>query len=88
MQLSNYLFFATQCEQALAFYSECGLGRVTEMTRYGGTVRNEAMRNKVMHAKFEGSGVCFYASDNDDAEPMRLRSHSDDRKSRANEATV
>ena len=34
-------------------------------------VRNEAMRGKIMHAKFEGPNVLFFASDNDDAEPMK-----------------
>ena len=29
----------------------------------------------VMHAKFEGPGVLFFASDNDDAEPMRGSAH-------------
>jgi PhnB protein len=33
------------------------------------------MHGKVMHAKFEGPGVLFYASDNDDAEPMRGSAH-------------
>ena len=78
VQLSNYLFFTTACEQALAFYTQCGLGRVVEMVRHGDNampVRNEAMRGKVMHAKFEGPGVLFYASDNDDAEPMRGSAH-------------
>lgn len=74
MQLSNYLFFTTSCEQALQFYTECGLGRVVDMLRIGDNnmpVRTESMRGKVMHAKFEGPGVLFFASDNDDAEPMR-----------------
>ena len=78
MQLSNYLFFTTACEPALAFYTQCGLGRVVEMVRHGDNampVRNEAMRGKVMHSKFEGPGVLFYASDNDDAEPMRGSAH-------------
>ena len=35
MQLANYLFFTTACEPALAFYSECGLGRVTLLVRHG-----------------------------------------------------
>lgn len=30
---------------------------------------------KVMHARFEGPGVLFYASDNHDAEPMRGSAH-------------
>jgi uncharacterized glyoxalase superfamily protein PhnB len=35
MQLSNYLFFTTTCEQALQFYTECGLGQVVDMLRIG-----------------------------------------------------
>jgi PhnB protein len=78
MQLANYLFFTTTCEQALAFYTRCGLGHAVEVVRYGAgdmPVPNEAMRGKIMHAKFEGPGVLFYASDNDDAEPMRGSAH-------------
>jgi PhnB protein len=78
MQLSNYLFFTKNCEMALDFYTQCGLGRVVEVLRYGVggmPVENEMMRGKIMHAKFEGAGVLFYASDNDDAEPMRGSAH-------------
>jgi len=35
MLLSNYLFFTTHCEPALAFYAQCGLGRVVAMARHG-----------------------------------------------------
>jgi len=72
MQLANYLFFTTSCEPALAFYERCGLGRVTELQRHE---RGGAMQGLVLHAKFEGPGVLFYASDNDDAEPMRGSAH-------------
>ena len=78
MQLSNFLFFTTTCEQALAFYTECGLGRVNLVVRHGDRgmpVANEEMRGKVMLARFGGPGVLFYASDNDDAEPMRGSAH-------------
>jgi PhnB protein len=78
MQLSNYLFFTTTCEQALAFYTKCGLGEITQVLRFGVDgmpVQSEAMRGKIMHAKFEGPGVLFFASDNDDAEPMRGSAH-------------
>ena len=78
MQLSNYLFFATTCEQALAFYAACGLGQIVEIMRHGADgmpAPAPAMRGRVMHAKFEGPGVLFYASDNDDAEPMRGSAH-------------
>jgi PhnB protein len=77
-QLSNYLFFTTTCEDALSFYARCGLGEVTEILRHGANgmpVHNDAMRGKIMHARFEGPGVRFYASDNDDAEPMRGSAH-------------
>jgi PhnB protein len=74
MRLSTSLFFTTNCEPALAFYEQCGLGRATILLRWGQNgmpVRTEAMRGKVLHARFEGPGVKFYASDNDDAEPMK-----------------
>jgi PhnB protein len=78
MQLSSYLFFTSTCEQALAFYTRCGLGKITEIMRYGADGMPEpsaAMRGKIMHARFEGPGVLFYASDNHDAEPMRGSAH-------------
>jgi len=78
MKLSNYLFFTTDCESALDFYTRCGLGRVVEVIRYGDDgmpAGSDAMRGRIMHAKFEGPGVSFYASDNDDAEPMRGSAH-------------
>lgn len=78
LQLCNYLFFTTTCEEALSFYARCGLGKITEIKRYGADgapVHNEAMRGKIMHARFEGASVCFYASDNDDTEPMRGSAH-------------
>jgi PhnB protein len=78
MRQANYLFFTTTCAQALDFYTQCGLGKVVEVAHWGAgntPLKNEAMRGKVMHAKFEGPGVLFYASDNDDAEPMRGSAH-------------
>ncbi|MDK4730361.1 VOC family protein [Rhizobium phaseoli] len=74
MQLANYLFFTTQCDAAITFYAECGLGAVTMMMRHGDhgiPLASEAMKGKVMHARFEGPGILFFASDNHDAEPMR-----------------
>ena len=74
VQLTNYLFFTTQCEAALDFYAACGLGKIVTLVRHGDMgmpVRNAAMRGKVMHSLFEGTGVRFFASDNEDGEPMR-----------------
>jgi PhnB protein len=78
MQLANYLFFTTHCEDALAFYAACGLGQVTLLVRHGADgmlLACEAMRGRIMHARFEGPGVLFFASDNHDAEPMRGSAH-------------
>ena len=78
MELSNYLFFTTMCEPALRFYEQCGLGAIVELVRHGAggaPVHDEAWRGKVMHARFEGPGVRFFASDNHDAEPMRGSAH-------------
>ncbi len=71
MRLANYLFFTTTCEAALEFYTRCGLGRATVLARHG----EGPMHGKVMHARFDGPGFHFYASDNDDAEPMRGSAH-------------
>ncbi|ENN87792.1 hypothetical protein RHSP_47451 [Rhizobium freirei PRF 81] len=78
MQLANYLFFTTHCEEALAFYTACGLGQVTLLVRHGAngmSIADESLRGRVMHARFEGPGVLFFASDNHDAEPMRGSAH-------------
>jgi PhnB protein len=78
MQLANYLFFTTRCEAALDFYAKCGLGRVTTLMRHGDhgvPLVDEGMRGKVMHSRFEGPGLLFFASDNHDAEPMRGSAH-------------
>ncbi|MBW5288259.1 glyoxalase/bleomycin resistance/extradiol dioxygenase family protein [Burkholderia gladioli] len=78
MMLSNYLFFTTSCEAALDFYTRCGLGQVTLLRRYdidGVQAPNLELSGKVMHARFEGPGVLFHASDNHDVEPMRGSAH-------------
>ena len=78
MHLANFLFFTTRCEEALAFYSRCGLGRIAELKRYGENgvpAGNEAFRGKIAYARFVGPGIEFFASDNDDAEPMRGSAH-------------
>jgi PhnB protein len=74
MHLHPYLFFTTKCERALDFYTECGLGKTISKVshgEYGMPLSCEAMRGKILHAEFEGPGLHFFASDNDDAEPMK-----------------
>jgi PhnB protein len=74
MRLAPYLFFTTQCEEALTFYADCGLGTTSEVLRHGENgmpVHREDMRGRIAHCLFSGPGIHFYASDNHDAEPMR-----------------
>ena len=80
MQLSNYLFFTTDCEAGAGILHRlrprprrrhcCGYGA-------GGmpvpVAKPCAARSCTR--RFEGPGVLFYASDNDDAEPMRGSAH-------------
>ena len=80
IRLSNYLFFTTMCEPALVFYAACGLGAIVELRRRAD--------GKVQHARFEGPGLGFFASDNDDAEPMRGSAHMREFDDRAETAAM
>lgn len=72
MQFSPYLYFRGQCEAALTFYAACGLGEMSEVMRFGDSpMAGGAMDDKIMHCRFEGPGLRFYASDPPDAEPMK-----------------
>ncbi len=75
MQTTPYLYFQGNCEAALAFYAECGLGEMSEAMRYaGGPAEGQAppdWARKILHCKFQGPGLLLYAADTPDAEPMK-----------------
>ena len=79
MQWNPYLTFDGQCEAAFKFYERCLGGKIMAMMPFGDTPHSEHVppeaRGKIMHARFEGPGIRFYASDNHDAEPMRGSAH-------------
>lgn len=65
MQLTPYLMFNGNCEEALNFYATTIGGEIKNLSRYEGSPA-EAMsddKRKVMHAAFEGNGISFMASD-------------------------
>lgn len=65
MQLTPYLMFNGNCEEALNFYCVTIGGEIKSLSRYEGTP-DESMDNhheKVMHATFEGRGITLLASD-------------------------
>lgn len=75
MQLTPYLYFKSNCEQALEHYVRCGLGEIRELRRYEGTPAaaraGDEWNAKVLHSEFVGDGVRFFASDGADSEPMK-----------------
>jgi PhnB protein len=75
MQVTPYLYFKGDCESALKFYENCGLGKIQELKRYEGTPMAErdggAWRDKVLHSLFEGPELRLYAADGHDSEPMK-----------------
>ena len=65
MQLTPYLMFNGNCEEALNFYSTTIGGQIKHLSRFEGSP-GESMsvdKKKVMHATFEGNGMAFMASD-------------------------
>ena len=75
MLVTPYLYFKGECEAALRFYEQCGVGKIVELRRYDGTPMAErdggAWREKVLHSVFEGAGIRLCASDGHDSEPMK-----------------
>jgi PhnB protein len=65
MQVTPYLYFKGTCESALKFYETCGLGRIEEIRRIGGTPIEKRdgreWRDKVLHSVFVGPGLRLYA---------------------------
>jgi PhnB protein len=87
MKLTPYLYFKGNCEHALRFYEECGLGTIRDLRRFAGSAMENrdggVWRDKVLHSLFEGPSVRFFASDGPDSEPMKgcalLLDHPDPR---------
>jgi len=75
MELTPYLYFKGDCETALKFYADCGLGGIQELRRYEGTPMAErdgaTWRDKILHSVFEGPKLRLCASDGPDSEPMK-----------------
>ncbi|MDT4968164.1 MAG: PhnB protein [Acidobacteriota bacterium] len=63
--LTPYLMFNGDCEEALNFYKECLGGEIGYMGRYGDTPMGtpESQKDKIMHAYFTFWGGGVMASD-------------------------
>jgi PhnB protein len=65
MQLTPYLMFNGQCEEALNFYAKALDGEIKSLMHFEGSpAENMSVDKKqVMHSHFEAKGILFMASD-------------------------
>ncbi len=72
MQLTPYIIFNGQCEEALKFYEKALGGQIRDLMRFEGTPAADMAKdkNKVMHSHFAVDGnVLFMASDSGQGGP-------------------
>lgn len=66
MQLTPYIIFNGECEEALNFYARALGGVIRDMTRYENAPEGmtDVSKQKIMHARFAADGnLLFMASD-------------------------
>src|SRR5690242_13557104 len=66
MELTPYIIFNGNCEEALNFYAKAMEGEVKHISRYSDMPGDAQMgmdKNKIMHSTFEAGAVKFMASD-------------------------
>lgn len=66
MQLTPYIIFNGNCEEALNFYAQALNGEIKDLMRFEGSPAEgmSADKQKVLHAHFKAGEVFFMASDN------------------------
>ena len=67
MQLSPYLMFHGQCEEAFKFYEKCGVGKIDGLMKHAGTPAEGHVPpewlDKIMHARLLVGDDVLMASD-------------------------
>lgn len=67
MELTPYIMFNRNCEDALNFYAKSMDGQILNIMRYGDvpgdSPMNDEEKKRVMHSNFEAGAVKFMASD-------------------------
>ena len=67
MQVTPYLFFDGQCEQAFQFYAKCFGGQILASVKYGDHAGGENVtadaRDRIMHTALKLGGNLLMASD-------------------------
>jgi PhnB protein len=69
MQLTPYLMFNGNCEEALNFYAHSLNGQIKDLMRFEGSPAEDMSsdKNGVMHSNFEAGEIFFMASDTSQA---------------------
>ena len=72
MQLTPYIIFNGNCEEALNFYAKVFDGEIKNLMRFEGSpVESMASdKQKVMHSHFVAKGILFMASDSGEGGPV------------------
>ena len=65
MNVTPYLIFDGNCEDALKFYEKSLGGKIEQLSRWGGSPAEQMAvdKNWVLHATFEAKGIKLLASD-------------------------
>ena len=72
MQLTPYIIFNGNCEEALNYYSKAFEGEIKDLMRFEGTPVESLStdKQKVMHANFNAKGIFFMACDSGERGPV------------------
>jgi PhnB protein len=75
MNVTPYLIFDGNCEDALKFYEKALGGKIVNLSRWGGSPAEKMAVEKdwILHASFEAKGITLMASDRgkDSAPPSK-----------------
>ena len=76
MQLTPYIIFNGNCEDALNFYAKVFGGEIKNLTRFEGSPIESmaADKQKIMHSHFGAKGILFMASDSGEGGPEAANS--------------
>ena len=75
MQLTPYIIFNGNCEEALNFYAKAFGGEIKNLSYFEGSPveHMSADKKKVMHSHFEAKGILFMASDSGEGGPEAIK---------------
>ena len=75
MQLTPYIMFNGNCEEALKFYIKTFNGEIKNLMRYEGSPVEQFSKDKqkVLHSHFSAKGLLFMAADSGEGGPQAVK---------------